>query len=256
MPVLLETLDQKIATTLSDWNLYTTLIAVSIVAFLAYPILYPSEPDTHPLLLARQASAAPVRNKNESAVYRCPEIPHGYPLKTGLNVKNPGEPRWKSGKDGDLRDVWREVVQGGKVGADGKEVPTGAVLSVFGKEKVVEHDLKVLSGQINVLGRYWRETGEGRVAVYLPNNVEYLLSIFGGFGDFLFFFSFESVGWSDANVFLQPALSMVLRRFCCRIIFLRHRSLSCLTWWKLIRWSAKLVLCLLTKSPASARIYA
>ena len=57
MPVLLETLDQKIAATLSDWNLYTTLIAVSIVAFLAYPIVYPSEPDTHPLLLARQASA-------------------------------------------------------------------------------------------------------------------------------------------------------------------------------------------------------
>ena len=29
MPVLLETLDQKIATTLADWNLYTTLIAIS-----------------------------------------------------------------------------------------------------------------------------------------------------------------------------------------------------------------------------------
>lgn len=191
MPVLLETLDQKIAATLSDWNLYTTLIAVSIVAFLAYPILYPSEPDTHPLLLARQASAAPVRNKNESAVYRSPEIPHGYPLKSGLNVKSPSEPRWKSGKDGDLRDVWREVCQGGKVGTDGKEVPTGSVMSVFGKEKVEEHDLAVLSRQINVLGRYWRETGEGRVAVYLPNNIEYLLSIFGGFGDFLYSFWFE-----------------------------------------------------------------
>ena len=39
MPVILETLDKKIATTLADWNLYTTLIAVSIVVFLAYPIV-------------------------------------------------------------------------------------------------------------------------------------------------------------------------------------------------------------------------
>ena len=179
MPVLLETLDQKIAATLSDWNLYTTLIAVSIVAFLAYPILYPSEPDTHPLLLARQASAAPVRNKNESAVYRSPEIPHGYPLKTGLNVKQPDEPRWKSGKDGDLRDIWREVLRGGRVGTDGKEVPQGSIMSVFGKEKVEEHDLAVLSKQINVLGKFWKESSQGKVAIYLPNNIEYLVTIFG-----------------------------------------------------------------------------
>lgn len=179
MPVLLETLDQKIATTLSDWNLYTTLIAVSIVVFLAYPIVYPSEPDTHPLLLARQASAAPVRNKNESAVYRSPEIPHGYPLKTGLNVKQPDEPRWKSGKDGDLRDIWREVLRGGRVGTDGKEVPQGSIMSVFGKEKVEEHDLAKLSKQINVLGKYWKETSQGKVAIYLPNNIEYLVTIFG-----------------------------------------------------------------------------
>ena len=179
MPVLLETLDQKIAATLSDWNLYTTLIALSIVTFLAYPIIYPSEPDTHPLLLARQASAAPVRNKNESAIYRSPEIPHGYPLKSGLNVKQPNEPRWKSGKDGDLRDIWREVLNGGKVGTDGKPVPRGTIVSVFGKETVEEHDLAKLSKQINVLGKYWKETSQGKVAIYLPNNIEYLLTIFG-----------------------------------------------------------------------------
>lgn len=179
MPVLLETLDQQIAATLSDWNLYTTLIAASIVAFLAYPIVYPSEPDTHPLLLARQASAAPVRNKNESAVYRSPEIPHGYPLKSGLNVKQPGEPRWKTGKDGDLRDIWREVLRGGQAGQDGKETPQGSIMSVFGKKEIQEHDLQKLSKQINVLGKYWKETGDGKVAIYLPNNIEYLVSIFG-----------------------------------------------------------------------------
>ena len=76
MPVLLETLDQKIATTLSDWNLYTTLIAVSIVAFLAYPIVYPSEPDTQPNQHSPQSTAAPVRNKKDYAVYPSPQIPH------------------------------------------------------------------------------------------------------------------------------------------------------------------------------------
>lgn len=179
MPVLLETLDQKIAAALSDWNLYTTLIAVSIVGFLAYPIVFPSEPDTHPLLLARQASAAPVRNKNESAVYRSPEIPHGYPLKTGLNVKQPDEPRWKTGKDGDLRDIWREILRGGSIGGDGKKVPQGTIMSVFGKKEVQEHDLKRLCKEINVLGKFWKETGDGKVAIYLPNNIEYLVTIFG-----------------------------------------------------------------------------
>lgn len=179
MPVLLETLDQKIAATLSDWNLYTTLIVVSIFTFLAYPIIFPTEPDTHPLLLARQASAAPVRIKNESSVYRSPEIPHGYPLKTGLNVKQPDEPRWKTGKDGDLRDVWREVLNGGQAGSDGKEIPQGSIMSVFGKKEVEEHDLKELSKQINVIGKFWKDTGDGKVAIYLPNNIEYLVSIFG-----------------------------------------------------------------------------
>lgn len=179
MPVLLETLDTKIASTLADWNLYTTVLALVIVGFLAYPIIYAEEPDTHPLLLARQSSASPVRNRNESAVYRSPEIPHGYPLKTGLNVKAPGAPRWQSGKDGDLRDVWREVCRGGSAGPDGKEVPKGMLLSVHGKETVEEHDDEQLSKEINVLGKHMSENGAKRVAIYMPNSVEYLLAIFG-----------------------------------------------------------------------------
>ena len=236
MPVLLETLDQKIATTLSDWNLYTTLIAVSIVAFLAYPIVYPSEPDTHPLLLARQASAAPVRNKNESAVYRSPEIPHGYPLKSGLNVKQPDEPRWKSGKDGDLRDIWREVLRGGRVGTDGKEVPQGSIMSVFGKEKVEEHDLAQLSKQINVLGKFWKESSQGKVAIYLPNNIEYLVTIFGECpaARILRYFSNTT----------QPALSTALHQCYSLTTCLLRRSTSFSTWSTPTPWSVKLALSL------------
>jgi len=65
------------------------------------------------------------------------------------------------------------------VGGDGKVVPQGLVMSVFGKEEVEEHEVGKLSEEINVLGQYLRERGARSVAVYLPNSVEYLLAIFG-----------------------------------------------------------------------------
>ncbi|KAI7258598.1 acetyl-CoA synthetase-like protein [Hortaea werneckii] len=174
---LLESLDYKIAEVLSDWGIVTTVLALIILAFVAYPILYPDEPDTHPLLLARQSSAAPVRNKNESAAYRSPEVPYGYPLKTGLNVKDPGAPRWASGKDGDVRDIWREVQRGGSQGADGKTVSSGSIMTVLGKE-VVEHNIADITKEINILGKHFADGGVNRVAIYLPNSVEYLTTIF------------------------------------------------------------------------------
>ncbi|KAI7696453.1 acetyl-CoA synthetase-like protein, partial [Hortaea werneckii] len=174
---LLESLDYKIAEVLSDWGVVTTLLALVILAFVAYPILYPDEPDTHPLLLARQSSAAPVRNKNESAAYRSPEVPYGYPLKTGLNVKDPGAPRWASGKDGDVRDIWREVQRGGSQDGDGKTIPSGSIMTVLGKE-VVEHNIADITKEMNVLGKHFADSGVKRVAIYLPNSVEYLTTIF------------------------------------------------------------------------------
>nr|OQO18861.1 hypothetical protein B0A51_14527 [Rachicladosporium sp. CCFEE 5018] len=180
MPLILERLDQQISEAFSQWNLLTTLLALAIAGFIAYPFLFSEEPDTHPLLLARQSVASPVRRKSESAVYRAPEIPHGYPLKSGLNVRDEGEPKWKSGRDGDLRDIWREVMRGGKTDADGKEVPAGLIMSVFGKDEPEEHDLEQLNWQIDVMGR-WLSGRKGackRVATYLPNSVEYLIAIF------------------------------------------------------------------------------
>lgn len=176
----LESLDAAIANLLADWSILTTLLALVIAAFLAYPIVFPDEPDTHPLLLARQATASAVRNKGESAVYRSPEVPHGYPLKTGLNVKDAGAPRWAAGRDGDVRDIWREVQRGGSAGPDGgKEVPKGLIMTVLGQEEVVEHDIDQLSRDMTIMGKHFKDAGVKKVAIYLPNSVEYLQTIFG-----------------------------------------------------------------------------
>ena len=174
-----EQLDAQVAEFLADWSILTTLIALVVVGVLVYPIVFSEEPDTHPLLLARQSAISPVRNKGESAVYRSPEVPHGYPLKTGLNVKDAGAPRWASGKDGDLRDIWREVQRGGKKGQDGKDIPAGVIMTVLGKEEVVEHDVSELSKEIQIIGKHLKASGQKNVAIYLPNSTEYLMAIFG-----------------------------------------------------------------------------
>ena len=174
-----EQLDSQIAAVLSDWSILTTLLALLIIAIFLQPLLFSEDPDTHPLLLARQSSASPVRNKNESAIYRSPEVPHGYPLRTGLNVKDASAPRWATGRDGDLRDVWREVQEGvGKV-VDGSDVPSGLIMTVLGREEVVEHQVVVLSKEIQTMGQHLKDSGVKRVAIYLPNRIEYLLAIFG-----------------------------------------------------------------------------
>ena len=179
MTNILERLDASIASTLSEWSLLTTVIALILAAFVAYPIFFSEEPDTHPLLLARQASISPIRNKRESAVYRSPESPHGYPLKSGLNVRDPNDPKWKGGRDGDLRDIWREVQRGGGKDVDGKDVPAGLIMTVFGKEEVVDHDVKALSKEIEIIGKHMKDVGVKKIALYMPNGAEYLLAIFG-----------------------------------------------------------------------------
>jgi hypothetical protein len=165
---MIEQLDALIADTLSAWNLYTTLIALVLFAFVAYPLIFWAEPDTHPLLLARQAAASPVRQPRESAVYRSTEVPHGYALKTGLSVREPGAPKWTAGRDGDLRDVWREAAN-----------TKSTILSIHGKECFYEHDFTTLSKLINILGSRLQKAGVQRVAIYVPNSIEYLVTVFG-----------------------------------------------------------------------------
>ena len=92
-----------------------------------------TEPDVHPMLLARQAIPSTVRHEGESAVYRAQASPHAMPLKSGLNVKDPSGGKWVRGRDGDLRDIWRKAAMGGQDGAKGR------LLTVLGSQNVVEH---------------------------------------------------------------------------------------------------------------------
>ena len=66
------------------------------------------------------------------------------PLNSGLNVKDPGDPKWSRGRDGDLRDIWRKVVTG-VVDRDGKETgQRGEILTVLGSEQVNKHKLGIV----------------------------------------------------------------------------------------------------------------
>lgn len=172
MASLTEELDAQIAAFFSSWNIYTTILALAIGGLVVYSVLLQDEPDTHPFLLARQARASNVRLPRESAIYRALDTPHGYPLRSGLNVKDAGASKWSAGRDGDLRDVWRATVQGGEDGAK------GLILTVQGKEAAVEHDHGQITSQINTVGRHLQESGS-RVAIYLPNGIEFLVTVFG-----------------------------------------------------------------------------
>jgi hypothetical protein len=77
MAGLIEQIDAAIADLLAGWNLYTSLLLVGIVGFIAFVILDTQDADTHPLLLARQAQAAYIRQSGESPAFRSPETPHG-----------------------------------------------------------------------------------------------------------------------------------------------------------------------------------
>ncbi|KAJ6197904.1 hypothetical protein J3E72DRAFT_216065 [Bipolaris maydis] len=180
MTGVVQQIDGAIASLLSGWNTYTTVIAFSIVGFLGWMVYDNADADTHPLLLARQAQASYVRQPGESAIFRSPETPHGYPLRTGLAVKAPGAPMYSAGKDGDLRDIWRRVT--GEIPLDKGATSSGSahIMTVFGKEGVTEHPLEEVTKEIAVIGKHLQARSAKRVAVYLPNSLEFLCTLFAG----------------------------------------------------------------------------
>ena len=177
---IFQQLDSQLEKILADWNIYTTLIALVLALYLISPLFLYTEPDLHPLLLARQSSASYVRQPKESAIFRAAEVAHGYPLKSGLNVKDAGQPKWTVGRDGDLRDVWKRALSG-PVDADGKPIggETGKVITVYGKEEVIEYDFAKLSSEINAVGQHMKAHGGRRVAIHMHNSVELLVTLFG-----------------------------------------------------------------------------
>lgn len=186
MASFIEKLDAQLTSALSGWNLNSTLILIGILSYVFYSIIYPDEPDTHPMLLLRQSSPSQVRQPGESAVYRNHETPHGFPLKTGLNVRPKGAPMYSAGKDGDLRDIWRRVtgelpleVPRAIAGAAPVQSDKGSILTVFGREEVRTEALEGISKEIAAIGDAVKKSGAKRVAVYLPNSTELLTAIFG-----------------------------------------------------------------------------
>lgn len=147
MGSVLQKLDETVISVLGQWDIYTTILAVTIVSALVYKIATSRDPDVHPMLLARQAQASAVRNPGESATYRSHNVPHGMPLISGLDVKDPGASKWSRGRNGDLRDVWRAAVNGP---SDAESKGQGSIFTVLGKEKVIEHSLGQSSSSIMV----------------------------------------------------------------------------------------------------------
>lgn len=183
---LLQQLDSQLEKILSGWSLYSTILALVLVTYLLYPVFFSPEPDTHPLILARQAVASPVRQPGESAIFRSPETPHGYPLRTGLNVKDPDAQKWMSGRDGDLRDVWKQALHGPPSSDKSATAAPGKVLTVLGKEQVIEYELPQVAKYINDVGKSLKCQPGSTVAIYLPNSVEYLVAFFGIVSSYLF----------------------------------------------------------------------
>lgn len=175
-PTLVAKIDSLVMDLLADWNTYTTLIAGAIAAFVLFSIVSSKDPDLHPYLLARQASSSPVRNPGESAKYRSLETPYDFPLRSGLNVKDPDTPKWTSGRRGDLRDIWKTAVRG-TVSEDGTR-KQGKIYTVLGRH-VTERSFEDVTEDINVIGKFIEKTAAKTVAICLTDSVELLVAIFG-----------------------------------------------------------------------------
>lgn len=179
----LHKLDSQLDSLFASWNVYTTALFIVLTVYFAYPLFFANEPDIHPLLLARQASASPVRQPGESAIYRSQEVPHGYPLRTGLDVKDEDTPKWHPGRNGDLRDVWRQAAKEQKP-TDAESTPQPSKIhAIMGKE-TTEVEVESMTKEIAILGAHLKQHQVGRVAILLPNSVELLVSFFGKFPPF------------------------------------------------------------------------
>ncbi|KZF20292.1 hypothetical protein L228DRAFT_249963 [Xylona heveae TC161] len=180
VPNKIEQLDAQFAELLSGWSIYTTILVILISAYVVLPWWFSKDPDLHPILLSRQATPAPVRNAGESATYRSVETPYGFPLKSGLGVKDPGAPRWARGRDGDLRDIWKQAARDPLDQTGQSTGQPGKILTVLGKEEVIEHNLADISRSISIVGSSVQTSNGKRVAIHLPNSLELLTTIFAG----------------------------------------------------------------------------
>jgi acyl-CoA synthetase (AMP-forming)/AMP-acid ligase II len=85
---------------------------------------------------------------------------------------------YSAGRDGDLRDVWRRVT--GEIPLEKSTSTEGKILTVFGKEGATEHNLADITREIAIIGKHLKDHGAKKVAIYLPNSVEFLAALFAG----------------------------------------------------------------------------
>ena len=87
---------------------------------------------------------------------------------------------YSAGKDGDLRDIWRRVT--GEIPLEKKASSSGTatIMTVLGKEEISEHNIAGITKEIAIIGKHLREHSAKRVAVYLPNSLEFLAVLFAG----------------------------------------------------------------------------
>jgi hypothetical protein len=182
-PSAAESLDALIASFFASHNPVTYLLLGIITVTLVYPLFTSSDPDIHPFLLARQSSAAPIRNSGESPVYRALDVPHGYPLKASLGVKDPGAPKWTAGRQGDVRDVLARALRGPlkEDGSGYDATKVGKLITLLGKDKSTSTEMSEVMRIVNAIGGFAkrRVQGDGKVAVCLDNSVELLAAVFG-----------------------------------------------------------------------------
>ncbi|KAJ5272520.1 AMP-dependent synthetase/ligase [Penicillium angulare] len=178
-PSYIEKLDTVVADVLADWNIYSTLFAGLLAAFAIYSLVSAQDPDIHPFLLARQSTPSPIRQSGESATYRSLETPYGFPLRAGLNVKDADAPKWTSGRNGDLRDIWKAAVRGALNEDGSPSMNQGKIYTVLGRQ-AVEHSLAQVTQEINVIGHHLQNAGAKTVAICLTDSVELLTSLFAG----------------------------------------------------------------------------
>jgi acyl-CoA synthetase (AMP-forming)/AMP-acid ligase II len=102
------------------------------------------------------------------------------PLRTGLAVKPAGAPMYSAGKDGDLRDIWQRVIGQIPLERGATSSGTATIMTVYGKEGVSEHKVDGISKEIAIIGKHFQDHGAKRVAIYLPNSIEFLAALFAG----------------------------------------------------------------------------
>ena len=193
MAGFLDVLDAKGADIVSEWDIYTIIMGVAICALIAYSLSTSTDPDIHPMILTQQSYASRVRREGESAVYRAPDVPDNYPLRSGLAVKDPNAPPYSGTRDGDLRDIWKRVTgelpmpqpRFGENRATGRE--KGKLVTVHGKEEFIDHDIDCLTKELAIIGYTVSKNGGKTVAVYHPNSIEFLCTVFGKLAKYYLF---------------------------------------------------------------------